>query len=264
MEKCELSIPPELYDTPLEMGIDETGRGAVLGPMVYCGAVAKLGYEWPAAVNDSKQLSKEKRENILDMLKDLPVGFILRSLSAQEISSVMLARGSGNLNSMSHQAARDLVRAAQAAGLDIHALYIDTVGNADQYQASLQRQFPKIRITVREKADALYKCVGAASVKAKVTRDNALRDISIVEPGLTVDRDFGSGYPGDPTTAAWMQRNFDPVFGFPSIVRFSWGPVQEIFQKNRATADWDSSFQCPSTDGTFFQQRDLRPASLAW
>ena len=264
MTECELSFPEELRNVPLEMGIDETGRGAVLGPMVYCGAFARLGFQWPAYVNDSKQLTKEKRESILENLKPLPIGFVVHALSAEQISSVMLARGSGNLNSMSHATARDLVVAVRNVGLDVRSLYVDTVGNPDHYQQSLQRQFPTISITVCEKADAIYKCVGAASVKAKVTRDNAMRDIVIQEPGVVVDRDFGSGYPGDQATVEWMRRNFNIVFGFPSIARFSWGPVQEIFQKHNAAADWDGSFKRASTDSTFFQQRELQPARIKW
>lgn len=41
-------------------------------------------------------------------------------------------------------------------------------------------------------------------------------------PGLVVSSDYGSGYPSDPKSKAWLERHLDPVFGFPSLVRFSW------------------------------------------
>jgi ribonuclease H2 subunit A len=65
---------------------------------------------------------------------------------------------------------------------------------------------------------------------AKVTRDRALRDFVIQEAGLpgapapaaevAAATKFGSGYPADPDTKAWLQASIDPVFGFPSLVRF--------------------------------------------
>jgi hypothetical protein len=70
----------------------------------------------------------------------------------------------------------------------------------------------------------------AASIVAKVTRDRALRDFVIQEAGLpgapapaaevAAATKFGSGYPADPDTKAWLQVSIDPVFGFPSLVRF--------------------------------------------
>ena len=65
---------------------------------------------------------------------------------------------------------------------------------------------------------------------AKVTRDRALRDFVIQEAGVAgapapaaeaaAATRYGSGYPGDPDTKAWLQACIHPVFGFPSLVRF--------------------------------------------
>ena len=68
---CEISFPDELKKVPLEMGIDEAGRGPILGPMVYSCAFAEVDYEWPNEVDDSKSLTPEKRQNILKELKFL-------------------------------------------------------------------------------------------------------------------------------------------------------------------------------------------------
>ena len=44
---------------------------------------------------------------------------------------------------------------------------------------------------------------------------------------LITKRQFGSGYPSDPTCKKWMQQLHDPIFGFSDIVRFSWAPTKQ-------------------------------------
>ncbi len=51
-------------------------------------------------------------------------------------------------------------------------------------------------------------------------------------------RVFGCGYPGDPKTKEWLQQSFDPVFGFPSIVRFSWKTCVNILEAKKAQIKW--------------------------
>lgn len=243
------------------MGIDEAGRGPVLGPMVYGSAFAKLDYEWPESVNDSKQLTPEQREENLKLLKELPIGFGVRVLTSVEISAKMLSINEVNLNSMSHNAAIMLVKAALNAGLDIRKLYVDTVGPEAKYQEKLESFFPNIKITVSKKADAKFKCVGAASINAKVLRDKIIREYEFEEDGIDATKEFGSGYPSDPNTVKWLKDNFDDVFGFPSIARFSWGTIKEIFEKQKCEADFDSNPRLP-VDSTFFAQRWIRPVLL--
>jgi ribonuclease H2 subunit A len=57
--------------------------------------------------------------------------------------------------------------------------------------------------------------------------------------GSAITRDFGSGYPSDPKCKDWMKKNLqDPVFGWPDVVRFSWGPAKKMLldQDNRNVA----------------------------
>ena len=46
------------------------------------------------------------------------------------------------------------------------------------------------------------------------------------------DYDWGCGYPSDQHTQRWLRDNLDPVFGWPDVARFSWGPVLEVLQKD--------------------------------
>jgi ribonuclease H2 subunit A len=259
----ELFFPPELVGVPLEMGIDETGRGAVLGSMVYCGAFAQVGFTWPNSVRDSKQLSSEKRDSILSEFQSLPIGFVHRAVSAAEISATMFSRSNSNLNSLSHNTARQLVQTVINAGLRVEFLYVDTVGDPTFYERFLSRAFPSIHIVVTEKADSQFKVVGAASIKAKVIRDRLLATFEFEESDLLPTRTFGSGYPGDSITVKWLEENFDPVFGYPSIARFSWNPVADAFKKHNAQADFDGNdIRTPQIDSAFFIQRKIRIARI--
>jgi ribonuclease H2 subunit A len=81
---------------------------------------------------------------------------------------------------------------------------------------------------VTSKADSLYPTVGAASIVAKVTRDERLRTHPLP---AGASRDFGSGYPSDPITKKWLYTHADPIIGFPDIVRFSWSSTTNVLEE---------------------------------
>jgi ribonuclease H2 subunit A len=168
----------------------------------------------------------------------------------------MLSTTPTNLNEMSHDAARMLVQAVLDAGLTVSTLYVDTVGPEAKYQDKLEQFFPTIKIHVSKKADAKYKVVGAASINAKVTRDQMLENFEFEEPGLETSREFGSGYTSDPHTINWAENEFDPVFGLPSIARFGWSSVANLFSKHKATADFETVPDAP-IDSSFYAGRHL-------
>jgi hypothetical protein len=45
-----------------------------------------------------------------------------------------------------------------------------------------------------------------------------------------VTKDYGSGYPSDPICKKWLAGTLDPVFGYPDVVRFSWGPTKTLLE----------------------------------
>jgi ribonuclease H2 subunit A len=86
---------------------------------------------------------------------------------------------------------------------------------------------------VEPKADSLYPIVSAASICAKVTRDQYVHNWEWTETDLVLSKKFGSGYPSDPNTVKWMNENEDSFFGFPSIMRFSWKTISQRMEKTR-------------------------------
>ena len=91
-----------------------------------------------------------------------------------------------------------------------------------------------------KKADSKYPVVSAASICAKVTRDDVLRHWIFAESGMedTFSRQFGSGYPSDPKTVSWLKASMDPVFGYPNIVRFSWATCKTLLETSGKAVRW--------------------------
>lgn len=55
---------------------------------------------------------------------------------------------------------------------------------------------------------------------------------------MKISRVLGSGYPGDPSTKTWLQQHFDPIFGFPALVRFSWQTCKTMLKEQGTAVDW--------------------------
>ncbi|TDL16573.1 ribonuclease HII [Rickenella mellea] len=243
---------------PYILGVDEAGRGPVLGPMVYGVAYCPKAYEeelGEMGFADSKTLTHATRATLLTSLCSDPknVGWSVRVLSPQAISSGMLRRPPTNLNRQAEDATITLIREVLAMGIELSEVYVDALGTTSTYAAYLSRTFPGIDFTVETKADAKYKIVGAASVAAKVTRDAWISDWAFEEgDGVHVDapgesrrwaEELGSGYPSDPKTQAWLKQSVDPTFGFPSIVRFSWTTVKVALEKEAHAVKWTDEGQ---------------------
>ncbi|CAI7906048.1 unnamed protein product [Closterium sp. NIES-54] len=58
--------------------------------------------------------------------------------------------------------------------------------------------------------------------------------------GEAFNLNLGSGYPGDPATKAWLAGSVDPVFGFPSLVRFSWATAKTIMDSSCVPVHWEA------------------------
>lgn len=241
---------------PCIVGIDEAGRGPVLGPMIYTAAYcakSKVPELNALGADDSKQLSEEQRVKLRKKLDSAPfLSSVTTVLSAQELSEKMLRRAKYNLNLISHDTALQLVENILAQGVNVTEVFVDTVGDPSRYAAKFKDRFPALeKVVVAKKADSTYRIVGAASIVAKTTRDHHIRkwifpeqersahfaatdqNLSVALVGPT-----GSGYPSDPTTKAWMESNCDFIFGFPSLVRFSWGTARLLMLKKSVAVEW--------------------------
>ncbi|ORX59017.1 ribonuclease HII [Hesseltinella vesiculosa] len=222
---------PGNMDEPCVLGVDEAGRGPCLGAMVYAVSFCPLSrYDEFKALgfDDSKKLTAERRDNLAKVILDSQdyVGWAVKVISPQDISTSMHNRSTlVNLNQLAHDATIELIGKVMDERINLTQIYVDPVGPSKSYQAKLSKYFPGVQITVEPKADALYPIVSAASICAKVTRDQILEQWQWTEKGLDCSMDFGSGYPSDPNTVKWLDRNQVPFFGYPSLIRFSWKTI---------------------------------------
>ncbi|KAK9366501.1 ribonuclease HII-domain-containing protein [Lipomyces kononenkoae] len=234
------------------LGVDEAGRGPVLGAMVYALSYCMKSYseKLPSfGFADSKQLTHATRVSLFnrmcnnigssddcDLLDN--VGWATCIMTARDISSGMLRSQTGrvyNLNEQAHDATIALISEVLAKGVNVTEIYVDTVGPPAPYQAKLSRYFPGIKVIVTKKADSLFPIVSVASICAKVTRDISLkcRDES--------DGMWGSGYPSDGKTTKWLKDTLDPIFGWGPVVRFSWQTSKDLLETNKTAikVDWN-------------------------
>lgn len=178
---------------PCVLGVDEAGRGPVLGPLVYGIAYCPISYQdemKQIGFADSKALTAERRDNLLSALihHSQHLGWAVRVMSPQDISAGMLRRRPINLNAQSSQATVSLIAGVLQSGVDVTEIYVDTVGDPKSYSKLLSSHFPRhphIKWTVTSKADAIYPIVGAASIAAKVTRDRCIEGWKYAEQHST-------------------------------------------------------------------------------
>lgn len=201
------------------VGIDEAGRGCVLGPLVVAGfacEMADVASIVEAGAGDSKRMSAKRRERVASALA--PLGDVeVRRIPATEIDR-------GNLNDLEEAA---IVSILVALRPDLAIL--DALGHPSAQPAMLARLRAALapygldpELRAEPKADAHHPPVGAASVFAKTARDAAL-------DALRPDHaPFGSGYPSDPVTRAWLRDLHTARQPWPAFVRTRWGTVRDL------------------------------------
>ncbi|CAF3405650.1 unnamed protein product [Rotaria sp. Silwood1] len=232
-------------DKSFFLGIDEAGRGPVLGPMVYSAFFCDenhLSILSDLGCADSKQLTEENRSSIFAKYEEHKnyLGFILKVLSPHMISTCMLRRDKYNLNDISHDAALELIQLVLDQGINVKQIFVDTVGDPDKYANKICCRYPKIKITVSKKADSLYPVVSASSICAKVVRDQIVENWKIHEFDEEKQSiEYGSGYPNDPQTKRFLTESIDKIFGFPKFVRFSWSTASTIIENKCIKVTWD-------------------------
>lgn len=195
-------------------GVDEAGRGPVLGPLVVAGVAARSpAHLRKLGARDSKALTPGKRTEVAERIKAY-ARCEVRVLPAEQLNKQMATR---TLNEIEVVAFADILRTLAPERAVVDACDVDE----ERFGRNIARLLPKpCPITSRHGADASHAVVGAASVIAKVTRDALIADIEkqLGEP-------IGSGYTHDPVTRAFLDRWREERGGLPPHTRLYWSTV---------------------------------------
>ena len=201
-------------------GIDEAGRGPVIGPMVMAIAVIDdMDKLKNVGVRDSKELSPQGRSRLLNVLRSILTYMDYEVIEPETIDNYVYLNA---LNKLEAEVAVKLIGRALRI-VNLVRVYIDSPDpNAKRYGDLIRRSVGSVEVISMNKADKLIPIVSAASIIAKVTRD------SIIEELHREYGDFGSGYPSDPRTIGFL-RNWVREHGdLPPIVRRSWSTIRRL------------------------------------
>ena len=219
-------------DGILIAGIDEAGRGAVMGPMVIAGVSMTAKDEnrlRKAGVKDSKLLTPARRENLSKLIEKTVRDVIVIKIGPCKIDNY---RKTGvNLNQIEAMKMADIANYLKPA-----RLYIDSPDtNIYKFQRFLKRMIEHEHEMVLEHyADQKYVSVAAASIIAKVNRDRDIDELRQKHGNI------GSGYTSDATTIKWLEDWLQNNSGFPDFVRKSWITADGMLKKKLQTSlmDW--------------------------
>ncbi|MFH1134170.1 MAG: ribonuclease HII [Nanoarchaeota archaeon] len=196
-------------------GIDEAGRGPVLGPMVMAGVAIEEKDNYTLVqlgVKDSKQLTPRRRKALAKKIREM-ARWKLVVISPQEIDEAVRSKTS-NLNWLE---ATTMARILHELKPDKAWIDCPSV-NINAFQARLEKELggQEVELVLEHKADANFPIVGAASIIAKVARD---QEIDRIEQRIGLP--IGSGYPADPVTVKFLTEHGKD---FPDVFRKSWKP----------------------------------------
>lgn len=208
----------------LVAGADEAGRGPVLGPMVICGVTLnpEVFKELNAErVRDSKKIGPQRRVELAKLIIERAERHEIIEFEASEIDRLRLEKDV-NLNEIEAIGFARLINK-----LDPPKVYVDSASaNAEKFAESIRQQLEvDTELVVEHEADVKYLPVSAASIIAKVRRDERIEKLSHHYGEL------GSGYPADERTInfleSWMQEHRE----LPEFARSSWKTAQRIEKK---------------------------------
>ncbi|HHX99936.1 MAG TPA: ribonuclease HII [Methanothermobacter sp.] len=198
------------------LGIDEAGRGAVLGPLVVSGVALeqnRLKYLERLGLKDSKKISPKRRITLSRKIERIAECHTIH-ITAKDID--MLRSRDVNLNEIEKIAMNRIIRESEPSTCFIDSMDI----KPERLTIELETMHPDVKVVAEHKADDRYPIVSAASIIAKVERDRAIQKIK------KKYKDVGSGYPSDPKTIKFLKTI--PPGDLPDFIRRSWATVERI------------------------------------
>lgn len=236
------------------LGIDEVGRGPWAGPLVVGAAILPDRYDknnqpleaqkWQDDLTDSKKLTAKKREKLEPIIKEKATATGLGWVPARELDEVGLSKA---LKLATRRAVCELLKIKeQDLGLAKLEELLFTEIIIDGTQNFLKDTPLEGMVSVLPKADLKIKEVSAASIVAKVARDNYMIELSEKYPGYGFENHVGYGTAAHKTALEKLG---------PCVEhRRSFAPVAKLLESESGI----------TVSGDFSRQRERRIGSTPW
>lgn len=208
------------------LGVDEAGRGPVIGSMFIGGFVIsddRIEELEELGVKDSKKLSDSKREKIRSVLEEHGEPF-LKEITASEIDEL---REVMSLNEIEIMGFVDVIERADPDEVFVDLPEPDGERFIRKLKAELPSRFEEVEFTAEHGADDTYPVVSAASIVAKSARESHVDELK-----QKYGYDFRSGYPHDAPTIEFLETFLEEEGRLPEETRRSWSTAQRILKEN--------------------------------
>ncbi|MEG9194526.1 MAG: ribonuclease HII [Candidatus Methanoglobus sp.] len=198
----------------MKAGIDEAGKGCVIGPLVVAGVACESeDYLRSIGVKDSKKLSQKKREELAEKIRRVAKIEVIK-IPADELDEMMECK---TINEILKESYSEIIKR-----LKPEIALVDSPDVRPERLASQLREMTGVEVVAEHKADEKFPIVSSASIIAKVERD---KEVEILRRKYG---DFGSGYASDPKTIAYLKQ----LKEIPPFVRRKWKTVERLSQKS--------------------------------
>ena len=204
-------------------GVDDAGRGPVIGPLVIAGVIIeeeKLDRLKMLGVKDSKQLLSSARTRLSKEIPGIVDDYHVLEIPAEELDKIV--NRAPKFQRLNLLEAKVMAQAIEKLKPDL--VYVDSSDTrTERFKNNILDCLSFTpRIISEHKADINYPVVSAASIMAKVHRDNKIDEIKR-EYG-----EIGSGYAHDVLTIKFLRDYYSDHGDFPPIVRRSWKTLANI------------------------------------
>mgnify|MGYP006285749429 CR=1 FL=1 len=210
----------------LVIGIDDAGRGPLIGPMVLAGVLLDDNAEEVLKKNnvrDSKQVVHSSRIHMAKIIKETALAYKIVKTSAQDIDKA-LATGT-NLNRLEAMKAAEIINGLNN-GRDKIKVVVDCPSTNKLSWKNMMIEYVEntenLTILCEHKADVNHIIVAAASILAKVTREEEVTKLKEQYGPI------GSGYPSDPNTKKFLKEKGKELQD-SGIFRKSWSTWKKMF-----------------------------------
>jgi ribonuclease HII len=203
-------------------GVDEAGKGPVLGPLVIAGVCfdnADIANN--LGVKDSKKHTPKRREHFEKIIKQQAASYEILVIPASDIDDM---RKVMTMNEIEVFAFTKVIKKLKP---DI--CYVDAADvNEERFGKAIAHQLSKqTHIISKHKADDLFTVVSAASILAKTRRDAEMKTIG-ASLEKKINKPIGSGYPADPMTQSFLTYWVKTYGKLPPHTRASWNTAKKI------------------------------------